>query len=109
MSSAYSITVATNPPRAVYLDFPLGHTSGRPHDRKEQLAIMRDTFAAFKGIATQGSIVSLNYRWAEDDAWKDGVMRAGSDNRVERHETPQYQSQDDEAVADAECKTCVWT
>lgn len=109
MSSAYSITASVNPPRAVYLDFPLGHTSGRPHAREEQLAIMRDTFAAFEGIESPGSIVSLDYQWAEHEGWKDGVMRQGADNRVERHATPQYQNPDDQAAADPKCASCVWT
>ena len=29
MSNARSITAAANPPRAVYLDYPLGQTAGR--------------------------------------------------------------------------------
>jgi hypothetical protein len=123
MSSAYSITRAVNPPRAVYLDFPLGHTAGKPQDRHQQLEIMRDTFAAFSTISTPGEIQHLKYEWQSDQGWKDRVMRPTplsemdakdtnddkhEDNRVARHATPQYQSLQDEALADAACPTCVF-
>ncbi|MFT7653986.1 MAG: hypothetical protein ACI9UU_003102 [Candidatus Azotimanducaceae bacterium] len=127
MSSAYSITHAVNPPRAVYLDFPLGHTAGKPQDRHQQLEIMRDTFAAFSTISTPGEIQHLKYEWHSDHGWKDRVMRPTplsekeekdatddkadieqEDSRVARHASPQYQSQQDEALADAACPTCVF-
>ena len=75
MSSARSITAAVNPPRAVYLDYPLGHTSGKPEDAANQMAVMRDTLAAFASIDAPGTIIDLEYEWREDDSWKDRVMR----------------------------------
>ena len=118
MSSAYSITAAVNPPRAVYLDFPLGHTAGKPHDEALQRRILRDTLDALVTIDTPGTIRWLPYRWTEHDVWKDAVMRpspGGSteDNRVERHPDPQYQSEEDRIAAEAAfecggCPTCVF-
>ena len=46
----------------------------------------------------------LPYEWADDDAWKDGVMRPRSpgaqhdDSRVERDDAPQYQTESDRVV-----------
>ena len=40
MSSAYSITRSVNPPRAVYLDFPLGRTAGKANDKPLQRKII---------------------------------------------------------------------
>ena len=118
MSSAYSITAAVNPPRAVYLDFPLGHTAGKPHDEALQRRILRDTLDALVTIDTPGTIRWLPYRWTEHDAWKDAVMRPGpgastEDNRVERHPDPQYQTEEDRISAKAAferdgCPTCVF-
>ena len=116
MSSARSITAAANPPRGVYLDYPLGHTSGKPGDADNQLAIMRDTLKAFGSIDTPGTIVDLPYQWADDDAWKDSVMRPRSsqaddgheDDRVERFDTPQYQTPEDADAADPDCPTCIF-
>ncbi len=122
MSSALSITRAVNPPRAVYLDYPLGRTAGKPTNPDNQRQVMRDTLAAFAEIANPGDIVRLDYEWTADDSWKDRVMRPdpdkaasstkGSseheDDRVERHDTPQYQTAADAEAADASCPTCVF-
>ena len=118
MSSAYSITAAVRPPRAVYLDFPLGHTAGKTHDPALQRRVLRDTLDALADIDAPGAIRRLPYRWAEDDAWKDSVMRsgqggAGGDDRTERHPDPQYQCEEDRTAAQAAierggCPGCVF-
>ena len=119
MSSALSITRAVNPPRAVYLDYPLGHTAGKPLDQQNQLAIMRDTLAAFEAHTEPGTITHLNYEWQSDHSWKDRVMRPkprqtdedrgeSADDRVERFDTPQYQSEEDAELATGDCPTCVF-
>ena len=118
MSSAYSVTAAVRPPRAVYLDFPLGHTAGKAHDRALQRRVLRDTLDALATIDTPGTIRRLPHRWAEDDAWKDSVRRPGSggsseDDRTERHPDPQYQCEEDRIAAEAAferegCPGCVF-
>jgi hypothetical protein len=119
LTSALSITRAANPPRAAYLDFPLGHTAGKPHRGDLNHDIVRDALRAFETLTQPGQVVMLRYGWADDDAWKDGVMRPRSpgsthdDARVERAAQPQYQSEADRAAAEAAlasggCPTCVW-
>ena len=118
MSSAYSITAAVNPPRAVYLDFPLGHTAGKPHDAALQRRVLRDTLDALVTIDTPGTIRRLAYRWTEDDSWKDLVMRPGAggsseDDRTKRLPDPQYQCEEDRIAAQAAferdgCPSCVF-
>lgn len=118
MSSARSITAAVNPPRAVYLDYPLGHTAGKVSDPANQMQVMRETLAAFEQIDSPGTIVDLPHEWLADDSWKDRVMRpqpkddrvsdGHSDDRVERFDTPQYQTSADAEAADSECPTCVF-
>lgn len=115
MSSARSITAAVAPPRAVFLDFPLGHTAGRRNDPANQMEIMRATLETFEAIDQPGTIVDLSHQWQPDDAWKDSVMRPRldaanrhSDERVERHASPQYQSAEDARAADPDCPTCVF-
>lgn len=115
MSSAYSITASVNPPRAVFLDYPLGHTAGRPDDLAEQRHIMIDTLRALETIQVPGTIVPLRYRWSDDTTWKDTAMRprrtaAGAeeaaDDRVARHPEPQYERDDDRDAVDPACPTC---
>jgi len=123
MTSALSITHAANPPRAAFLDFPLGHTTGKPHDPEGQRAILRAALAGFETIRAPGDIVMLPFTWSDDDSWKETAMRAratgsgdaGSvlDERTERHDTPQYQCERDRELAERAqreggCPTCVW-
>ncbi len=140
MASARDITRAVCPPRSVYLDYPLGHTAGRPNDPQINSAIMTDTLAAFEALDVPGSMTHLRYRWADSDDWKkkvfapqdgewgesaaDGAAANGAagaasavppgdylDDRVERHDTPQYQTQLDadtaaELHSEQECLVC---
>ena len=96
MTSAWSITASANPPRAAFLDFPLGHTTGRPDEPEEQLALMRDALEAFATITEPGEIVALDYAWPEP--WKDAA-RALKDHRTPRHDTPQYERDTDREAA----------
>jgi len=119
LTSAWSITRSVNPPRAVFTDFPLGHTAGRPNDTELQRAILRDALAELVNATGPGTIRALPYQWAADDAWKDRVMRvqpnasgepASRDDRVERHAEPQYQDEDDRRRAETGtgCSGCIW-
>jgi hypothetical protein len=118
LSSARDITRAAWPPRSAYLDFPLGHTSGRPHQPELNTSILRDTMAAFESLGEPGSMAHLSYRWSDTDGWKDRVFAPSSksadegptsdggsdygDDRVARHSTPQFQTDADEQAALAE-------
>lgn len=101
LSSAMSITRAVNPPRAVFIDFPLGHTAGKPGDKALQRAIMMDTLDALETIAEPGTIRPLPYRWSDDDAWKQTAQRSDGDDRVSRTDEPQYQFPEDREAAEA--------
>jgi hypothetical protein len=123
MTSALSITRAVNPPRATFLDFPLGHTAGKPQDRAGQRAILRAALAGFETIAAAGDVVTLPFAWSDDDSWKDTALRGRAigggdavevrDERTERRDTPQYQCERDRTLAERAqreggCPTCVW-
>lgn len=106
MSSALDITRSVNPPRAAFLDYPLGHTTGKPNDPELQRAILIEALAAFSRIASPGGIQTLPFRWSDDDeSWKDAAM-AGGDDRAPRYDTPQYQTDEDRQRAEW-CEVCV--
>jgi hypothetical protein len=88
MTSALDITRAVNPPRAAFLDYPLGHTTGKPYDPELQRAIMRGALAAFESLTTPGSVKILPFVWSEDETWKLEAF-AGDDTRTQRLDTPQ--------------------
>ena len=123
MTSALDITEAVAPPRSMFLDFPLGHTSGRAHDPATGLEVVRRALAAFTEADQPGWIGRQPFRWSADDSWKDSVMRphqpdsaaadsdGSADDRTPRLDTPQYQSPADaEASASSheseECLVC---
>ncbi len=127
-TSAWSITERVQPPRTVFVDAPLGHTTGAPGESSTQLQLLTDGLAAAAAINDSGTIVPLPYRWS-DDEWKTDALAwsrhrqdlgdtgrppgsAPSDTRTERNPEPQYQSEDDSRLADAtdwgdQCLVCV--
>ena len=100
MSSALDITRAVNPPRAAFLDYPLGHTTGKPHEPELQRAILVEALNGFTELTSPGSIKLLPFRWSEDEAWKETAQR-GPDDRRPRYDTPQYQVEEDRLRAEA--------
>lgn len=109
MTSAFSITRSVNPPRAVFLDYPLGHTTGKAQDVRLQRDIMLASLAALQELDTPGAVKMLPFRWSEDDDWKREVMESG-DARTERSAEPVYQCEADRRLARAagDCPTCVF-
>ncbi len=105
MSSALDITRHVNPPRAAFLDFPLGHTTGKPNEPALQRAILFEALGAFQSLREPGPVKLLPFRWTEDDGWKRGAM-AGGDDRQPRYDTPQYQNEEDRRRAEA-CEACI--
>jgi hypothetical protein len=109
MGSALDIMKAVNPPRAAFLDFPLGHTTGEPHKSELQRDILIQALEGFTSLTSPGSIKMLPFRWSEGDDWKTTAMNDG-DTRVERYDTPQYQSEEDRILAEQNnpevCEVC---
>ena len=100
MSSALDITRAVNPPRAAFLDYPLGHTTGKPHEPALQRAILSQALEAFTSLTEPGSVKMLPFRWSEDQAWQATAQR-GPDDRRPRYDTPQYQTAEDRQRAES--------
>lgn len=127
-TSAWSITERVQPPRSVFVDAPLGHTTGPPGEPATQRQLLTDGLAAGWDITRSGSIVALPYRWSDDDwrsdalSWSRARQDAGStgradgeapdDTRTERDAEPQYQTESDAAAAaatswDDQCLVCI--
>jgi len=72
MTSALDITQAVKPPRAVFVNFPLGHQTGPPDQPALQRKIVTDAMRAFETIKSPGTIVELPYVWDENDrTWEE--------------------------------------
>ena len=101
LGSAEDILRAGRPPRAVFVDYPLGHSAGKPFDPVDQRAIMESTLAVLARASEPGAIVTLPNRWP-DSAWAASAMRAdGGDTRQPRDESPQWQDPEDAQAAEA--------
>ena len=110
MASALDIMEAANPPRIAFLDYPLGHTTGKPNEPELQTDILTQALTVLTALDTPGT-VTLPFKWTEDEAWKETAER-GPDERLPRYETPQYQSKADRLLAETNnpsCAVCVET
>ncbi|MFT4988554.1 MAG: hypothetical protein ACI88C_001250 [Acidimicrobiales bacterium] len=93
LSSSWFITASANPPRAAFLDYPLGHTAGRPNDLQEQIQVTTAALGLIETATRPGQITPLPQVWPTE--WKTKA-RELSDKRTERHDTPQYERPTDE-------------
>jgi len=98
MGSALDIIKAGNPPRTAFLDYPLGHTTGKPHQPELQREILAQALEGFTSMTVPGSVKMLPFRWSDEDEWKPTAMMNG-DSRTPRHDTPQYQTDEDRCRA----------
>ncbi|MBK6656685.1 MAG: hypothetical protein IPG43_00370 [Proteobacteria bacterium] len=91
LGSAIDILEAGRPPRATFVDYPLGHTAGKPFDSADQLSIVRAALSGFTTMTRAGEIQVLDNRWS-DDAWRaEASSTKGQDTRQPRDESPQFQ------------------
>ncbi len=111
MTSCLDITRAVNPPRATFLNFPLGHTTGKPDEPEMQREIIVEALQGFVAMTRPGWIKILPFEWSKDETWNRAAMREG-DRRVARYDTPQYDSDEDRRLAEEraakgdECHVC---
>ena len=71
IGSARDVMEAVKAPRAVFVNFPLGHQTGKPFDKALQTNILKDAFEALKSIKQPCTIVDLPYKWRDgDDSWE---------------------------------------
>jgi hypothetical protein len=78
MTSAMDITRAVNPPRAVFVNFPLGHQTGKPNQPALQREIVREALRVFETIDKPGTLVELPCVWDPNDRrWEETDYTAG--------------------------------
>jgi len=124
LTSARSITERAHPPRAVFVDLPLGHTSGAPNDPVGQRQLLTDALVAGFRIAEPGRIVDLPFRWVDDEwkasplSWSRSAQDGGTsgadagDTRTIRSDEPIYHNEADRVAAtdtpwDEQCQVCL--
>jgi hypothetical protein len=72
ITSAWDITVSVRPPRAVFVNFPLNHETGKANDAPLQRSILLDALRAFETLWAPGQILTLPYVWDPNDrTWEE--------------------------------------
>lgn len=101
MGSGLDILQAGNPPRAKFLNYPLGFEAGQPFDKDNQLAVLTAAVSGFDDMS-KPTIEKLDFAW--DSGWQTIADRdkrsVGADLRSERDNTPRYQEERDREMAE---------
>ena len=71
MGCAHDIIKQAGTPRAVFSDFPLGNSAGRPHDVASQDMTLRLALDLLEDAGEAGAITTSPLRWSDDDSWKE--------------------------------------
>ena len=72
LSSAYDLTTLVKPPRSFFVNYPLGHTAGKPFNRENQMAILKNALGRAGEITEPGTIMELPLIW-DDPTWQAGI------------------------------------
>jgi len=78
------------------VNYPLGHTAGRPHALQEQIEIATAALQLIETATAPGQIVPQPHQWPVE--WR-SKARELSDTRTERFDSPQFERPDDELAA----------
>lgn len=100
IGSALDILESGRPPRAQFLDFPLGFETGPFKDEHAQLEVVCEALKGFESFKSTG-IRPLPFRWPEGwELVKNREESAGDDQRSPRNTEPQYQTGEDRLAAE---------
>ena len=75
LTSCRDITEKVKPPRACFLDYPLGNNAGIPHEAANQRAIVRAVLEQLPEFSRPGQILDLPFEWPEPE-WERAVEAA---------------------------------
>jgi len=58
------------PPRALFVNFPLGRPCGKPHDVELQRRIVREALTLLESATTPGIITDFGCKWPDPFDWE---------------------------------------
>lgn len=74
LGSCRDMMARVMPPRAAFLNFPLGRQCGKPDDADLQLSILKDALDVLATATSPGQIVDLPYVWGAFFDWRTFVQ-----------------------------------
>jgi len=73
-TNSRDVTALVKPPRACFLNYPLGNSAGIAHDAANQRAILRAVLEWAPRCGRPGEILDLPFEWPEP-GWEQAVER----------------------------------
>ena len=101
LGSALDILRAGKPPRAKFVNYPLGFESGRFEDRRNQFDVVAEALRGFDEMKSPG-IEPLSFEWHQGWDMVNERERGKLDHRSPRTTTPQYQTEEDRLMAEGQ-------
>ena len=83
IGSALDITEHCGTPRFIFNDLPLGNPLGKPADTSMQRKSVALALNLAEMASAPGAVVSSDFRWSDNDDWKDNYARVDDSNRQE--------------------------
>ena len=99
LGSALDILTAGKPPRAKFVNYPLGFESGRFRDRQNQFDVVAEALRGFDEMTSPG-VEPLSYEWHQGWDMVHAREKGKLDHRSPRTATPQYQTEEDRLMAE---------
>jgi hypothetical protein len=71
LGSCRDMMELVKPPRAAFVNFPLGHQCGKLGEPELQTQILKDALSLFESAKSPGKIEDLEYTWDVPFTWQD--------------------------------------
>ena len=98
LGSALDILTAGKPPRAMFINYPLGFEAGRFRDKQNQLDVVGRALGGFETM-TGPAIETMPFEWQAGWAMVNAREKGKLDLRSERYSEPRYQTEADRLAA----------
>jgi len=99
LGSGLDILQAGQPPRAQFVNYPLGFESGRFQDKVDQYEVVASALQGFETMTAPG-VETLPFEWIAGWEMLRERERGKLDQRSVRNTTPQYQCDQDRIAAE---------
>ena len=99
LGSGLDIMQAGKPPRAKFVNYPLGFESGRFQDKQDQFDVVSQALTGFDTMTSPG-IEPMSFEWLAGWDMLRAREKGKLDHRSLRDTTPQYQTEEDRLMAE---------
>ncbi len=65
VATGRDLTALVNPPRALFVNHPMGNNFGAPNDALMQTSIVREALRLVETVEEGGTLVDMPTKWAE--------------------------------------------